>query len=58
LAVIMSIATGVGIISSLLSTKYTKLTYISFALIILIELFGNIYDAFIHIDINSQYFKG
>lgn len=58
LAVIMSIATGVGIISSLLSTKYTKLTYISFALIILIELFGNIYGAFIHIDINSQYFKG
>jgi hypothetical protein len=54
----MSVATGVGIISSLLSTKYTKLTYISFALIILIELFGNIYGSFIHIDINSEYFKG
>lgn len=58
LSVIMSVATGVGIISSLLSTKYTKLTYISFALIILIELFGNIYGSFIHIDINSTYFKG
>lgn len=58
LSVIMSVATGVGIISSLLSTKYTKLTYISFALIILIELFGNIYGSFIHIDINSIYFKG
>jgi hypothetical protein len=58
LSVIMSVATGVGIISSLLSTKYTKLTYISFSLIILIELFGNIYGSFIHIDINSEYFKG
>ena len=58
LSIIMSVATGVGIISSLLSTKYTKLTYISFALIILIELFGNIYGSFIHIDINSEYFKG
>lgn len=58
LSVIMSVATGVGIISSLLSTKYTKLTYISFTLIILIELFGNIYGSFIHIDINSEYFKG
>lgn len=58
LAVIMSVGTGLGIISSLLSTRYTKLTYISFFLIILIELFGNIYGAFIHIDITSEYFKG
>lgn len=58
LAIIMSIGTGLGIISSLLSTRYTKLTYISFFLIILIELFGNIYGAFIHIDITSEYFKG
>ena len=58
LAIIMSVGTGLGIISSLLSTRYTKLTYISFFLIILIELFGNIYGAFIHIDITSEYFKG
>lgn len=58
LAVIMSVGTGLGIISSLLSTRYTKLTYISFFLIILIELFGNIYGAFIHIDVASEYFKG
>jgi hypothetical protein len=58
LSIIMSVATGVGIISSLLSTKYTNLTYISFTLIILIELFGNIYGSFIHIDVNSEYFKG
>jgi hypothetical protein len=58
LAVIMSVGTGLGIISSLLSTKYTKLTYISFFLIVLIELFGNIYGAFIHIDVTSEYFKG
>jgi hypothetical protein len=58
LAIIMSVGTGLGIISSLLSTRYTKLTYISFFLIILIELFGNIYGAFIHIDVTSEYFKG
>lgn len=58
LSIIMSVATGFGIISSLLSTKYTKLTYISFALIILIELFGNIYGSFIHIDVTSKYFLG
>jgi hypothetical protein len=49
-------ATGVGIIGSMMASRYTAWTYVSFAIIIIMELFGNIYDAFKFIDITSENF--
>lgn len=54
---LLAIGTGLSIIVSMMGSKYTKVTYISFFSIILIELFGNIFSAFLHIDVNSYQFK-
>lgn len=52
----LAIATGLGIIGSMMASKYTLLTYISFGIIIIMELFGNIFDAFMYIDVTSRGF--
>ena len=49
-------ATGLGIIGSMMASKYTWWTYISFGVIIIMELLGNVYDAFKFIDVASENF--
>jgi hypothetical protein len=55
-ATALAVATGFGIIGSMMAGRYTWLTYISFFIILIMELFGNIYDAFRNININSDNF--
>lgn len=52
----LAFATGLGIIGSMMASRYTAWTYVSFFVIIIMELFGNVYDAFRYIDVNSANF--
>jgi len=57
-AVILSICTGFSIIGTMLASKYTRWSYGAFLLIMLMELLGNIFHAFVNIDVKSDKFVG
>lgn len=56
-ATCLAISTGISIIGSMMATKYSKITYLIFFIVIIIELIGNIYDAFTKVVISSQSFQ-
>lgn len=55
-ATILAVSTGLGIIGSMMAARYTLWTYASFLLIVIMELIGNIFDAFMNINVASQGF--
>lgn len=56
-ATCLAVSTGLGIIGSMMATKYSAWTYVTFFIIIIIELIGNIYDAFTKVVVSSQSFQ-
>lgn len=52
-ATALAISTGLGIIGSMMATRFTGWAYASFILIMLMELMGNVFSAFLHIDVTG-----
>lgn len=56
-ATFLAISTGLGIIGSLMASRYTLWTQLSLILIIIMELIGNVFDSFMNINPTSQGFQ-
>lgn len=56
-ASVLAVSTALLLILTIVTYSLSKKSYVFFVFIILVELFGNIYDAYANIDVNSQGFN-